>query len=87
MKNIKFLFVFSMLALLLFACEKDYEPLNDFSDVEWYTSAFRNEKQVAIDKYMSFSDLSYNALEHTWSFSAESGCKFLTGNITRNNFV
>lgn len=85
MKNIKFLFVFSMLALLLFACEKDYEPLNDFSDVEWYTSAFRNEKQVAIDKYMSFSDLSYNALEHTWSFSAESGCKFLTGNIKHSD--
>ncbi|GAF02769.1 carbohydrate binding domain-containing protein [Saccharicrinis fermentans] len=84
MKNIKLLFVFSILAMM-FACEADYEPLNEYSDVDWYTSSFSEETMVGLEKYLSFSDLSHNATSHSWSFSSESGCKFLTGRITRTD--
>ncbi|BAX78482.1 hypothetical protein [Labilibaculum antarcticum] len=84
MKNIKFLFLFSVLAML-FACEADYEPLNDYSDVDWYTSSFSQAKTVAVGKYLSFSDLSQNAVDHSWSFSDTSGCNFLTGRIVRQD--
>ncbi|MGQ1910317.1 hypothetical protein ACT3CE_11055 [Marinifilum sp. RC60d5] len=84
MKNIKYLFVFSLLALF-FACDDDYEALNDLADVDWYTSGFRTAKQLNIEDYMSFSDLSQGAVEHSWSFADTSGCKFLTGIITRQD--
>ncbi|WP_143470422.1 hypothetical protein [Labilibaculum filiforme] len=84
MKNIKILFLFSALAML-FACEADYEPLNDYSDVDWYTSTFGDAKLVGVDNYLSFSDLSQNYIDHSWSFADTSGCKFLKGVIVRQD--
>ncbi|WP_282039577.1 hypothetical protein [Saccharicrinis aurantiacus] len=84
MKHIKILFTL-FLMVTLFACENEYEPLNEYSDVDWYTSGFQNDKVVGLNKYMSFSDLSHNAMSHSWSFSDTSGCKFLKGNITRQD--
>ncbi|WP_282035854.1 hypothetical protein [Saccharicrinis aurantiacus] len=81
MKNIKILFIFTILSSLM-ACEPEYEALNDYSAVDWYTTAFGNEAKVSIGKYMSYSDLSHQALSHSWSFSDTSGCKFLKGSIT-----
>ncbi len=70
---------------MVFACEADYEPLNEYSDVDWYTSTFGEASLVGVEDYLSFSDLSHNATSHVWSFSEESGCKFLTGGITRQD--
>lgn len=84
MKNIKYLFVFSILALF-FACDDDYEALNEYADVDWYTSGFNLMKQLNIEDYMSFSDLSQGAVEHSWTFSDTSGCKFLKGMIVRQD--
>ncbi|WP_068473038.1 hypothetical protein [Saccharicrinis aurantiacus] len=86
MKNIKLLFIFTILSAFM-ACEPEYEPLNDYSAIDWFTTAFGNEAKVSIDKYMSYSDLSQNELSHTWSFSDTSGCVFLKGPISAQDKI
>jgi hypothetical protein len=67
------------------ACQDDeYDIPNDLSAVGWYTSNFRNtEFQVGIDNYISFSDLSQNALSHSWTIG--DGSYFLEGPISRTD--
>lgn len=81
MKNIKLLFIFTILSALM-ACEHEYEPLNNYSAIDWYTTAFGKEAKVALGSYMSYSDLSQQPISHSWSFSDTSGCMFLKGSIT-----
>ncbi|MEH0152645.1 hypothetical protein V6R21_00790 [Limibacter armeniacum] len=85
MKN-KYILLALLFALFLTACEEELEEPNQFSDVGWYTSMLQynlDTMRVAVDKYISFSDLSQGTLEHSWTIP-ESG-KFLSGTITRHD--
>lgn len=69
------------------ACQDDeYELPNDMSGVGWYTSNFRNEEfLIGINDFISFSDVSQNALTHTWTIPE--GAYFLEGPIARTDSV
>ncbi|MFY0607708.1 MAG: hypothetical protein JXR10_13405 [Cyclobacteriaceae bacterium] len=91
MKNLKHIALVSMLVLAITACEEDYIAPNSFTDVGYYTSLFRTdtttggENNVAVNKYLSFSDLSVNALEHYWIIDENSF--FVKGPLTRLDSV
>ncbi|WP_068471743.1 carbohydrate binding domain-containing protein [Saccharicrinis aurantiacus] len=75
-----------MLIVFAFGCEKEYEPLMKYSDVQWMSSRFRSENNaLGLNNYESFSDLSQGALTHQWSISDTSGIKWLNGNIIRED--
>ncbi|RED96017.1 hypothetical protein [Marinoscillum furvescens] len=77
-----------LLAVVFMACEEDYVAPTDFSDVGWYTTEFRKDSALwsaGINGYVSFSDLSVNALEHAWIIPG--GAFFLEGTITRKDTV
>ena len=64
----------------------DYDAPNSFSDVSWYTSAFRSATLgVSVNDFASFSDLSQGELSHSWTI--EEGSFFLEGPITRSDSV
>lgn len=88
MKN-KLIYTAFMLAFItaFTACSNDdYDEPNSFSDVSWYTSAFRDLIQgVNINDFASFSDLSQGAVSHKWTI--EEGSYFLDGPINRNDTV
>ncbi|MDE5417534.1 hypothetical protein L3049_05885 [Labilibaculum sp. DW002] len=89
MKNINLIFGLFML-LLVVGCDDEYEPLNDYSDVNWYTDmSHARPNSIGLDKYMSFADLSQNALTHEWQLDPNFDDKFLTGRIIRqdSNYV
>ncbi|WP_282122136.1 hypothetical protein [Algibacter mikhailovii] len=69
------------------ACSRtEYEAPNSFADVNWYTTAFRQEVQgVGINDYASFSDLSQGAISHTWTIEESSA--FLKGPIKNQDSV
>lgn len=79
-KNILLLAV-AFLALFTACQDDEYDIPNDLSAVGWYTSNFRSaEFQVGINDYVSFSDLSQNALSHIWTIPE--GAYFLEGPIS-----
>ncbi|MBI9057100.1 MAG: hypothetical protein JEZ01_04965 [Labilibaculum sp.] len=87
MKNINLIFGLFML-LLVVGCDDEYEPLNEYSDVQWYTDLSHGRSNaVGLDKYLSFSDLSQNALSHEWQLEKNSGAMYLTGNINYKDSV
>ncbi|MDO7135826.1 hypothetical protein [Algibacter lectus] len=64
----------------------DYDAPNSFSDVSWYTSAFRSATMgVSVNDFASFADLSQGELSHSWTI--EEGSFFLEGPITRTDSV
>lgn len=81
MKKIKFILGI-LLTVLVMACEKEYEPLNNLSDVKWLTGMTGKSNNLALNKYMTFADLSQGLVSHQWSVSDTSGILFLNGNIT-----
>jgi len=92
MKTFRYITIVLLATVVLFSCEEEefIEP-TVFSDVGFYTSLFRTditdggEYNVAINRYLSFSDLSVNALEHSWSIS--DGSYFVKGPLTRNDSI
>ncbi|GHB63728.1 hypothetical protein [Persicitalea jodogahamensis] len=83
LRKIKIAALFLCLALLA-GCSRDYVEPNEFSDVSWYTSNFRESTfRVGIDDFMSFSDLSHNPLSHKWEIAE--GNLFLKGPMTRSD--
>lgn len=85
MKN-KILIVAILVSGLFIACQEDFVAPTSFSDAGWYTSEFRDDQsnyQVGINKYISFSDLSQNAVSHKWMIPE--GSYFLEGPITRKD--
>jgi len=79
MKNLKYLLLFSLVAVFI-ACEKDYEPLSEFSDAKWFVDKqlSKNRYRVLnIGDFMTFCDLSKGYNTRSWSFPDSSGCKFL----------
>jgi len=85
MHKIIFVIFTSLLMALMMSCEEEeYVEPNDFSDVAFYTSQFRNEEFViGVNDYISFADLSHNAIDHSWSIS--SGNYFLEGPISNSD--
>ena len=77
-----------MLAFLV-SCEKDeYDtPYGDFSSFTWYTTnGFENTDYViALDDFIAFSDVSQNAISHTWSIPA--GTSLLNSEFTENDSI
>lgn len=51
---------------LAVSCEKGLETQPEFSDVSWYFSN-PSDLHVGVNDYLSFMDLSRNAVSHTWS--------------------
>lgn len=77
-----------LLAVVFMACEEDYIAPTDFSDVGWYTTEFRKDSaqwSAGVNSYVSFSDLSVNAIDHTWIIPE--GAFFLKGTITRKDTI
>ncbi|TXE10135.1 hypothetical protein FUA26_11725 [Seonamhaeicola algicola] len=87
--NIKYnlIMVIAILAVIFTACNKDdeYDQPNSFSDVGWYIayeqSPWPDTLLTNKDDYLTFSDLSQNAISHKWEI--ESGNFFLEGPIQR----
>ncbi|WPR71084.1 hypothetical protein SLW70_14240 [Flavobacterium sp. NG2] len=79
MKN-KLIIIGLVLSGIFFGCQTEYEAPNSLSDVGFYNSAGTIKTlNVALNKYMSFTDLSQGAIEHSWQI--EKGVNFLQGPI------
>jgi hypothetical protein len=86
----KKIILISILMLAFFvSCEKDeYKtPYGDFSSFKWFTTnGFQNTDYViALDDYISFSDVSQNAVSHSWSIPA--GTSLLNSEFTENDSI
>lgn len=90
MKN-NILSVCLILAIIFVGCQNDdeYVQPNSFSDVGWYigypTSPWPDPLLVNIDDYLTFSDLSQNALSHEWRIP--DGSYFLRESLTLNDTI
>ncbi|WP_298488103.1 hypothetical protein [uncultured Maribacter sp.] len=68
--------------------EEDYEaPYNDYSSFSWYSSNEFDEadKVLNINDYISYVDLSRNAVSHKWTIPASA--KFLNKEFTPNDSI
>ncbi|RKR12137.1 hypothetical protein CLV91_2260 [Maribacter vaceletii] len=68
--------------------EEDYEaPYGDFSSFSWYSSNEfdESEKVLNINDYISYVDLSRNAVSHKWTIPASA--KFLNKEFTPNDSI
>lgn len=75
-----------VLTAVFIGCEDDYEAPNSFSDVGWYTSLLRDtEFNLNVNNFISFSDLSQGAIEHTWTIT--DGSFFLEGPIAKSDSI
>ncbi|WP_297086568.1 hypothetical protein [uncultured Draconibacterium sp.] len=86
--KIKNILLLAVAFLVVFtACQDDeYEMPNDMAGIGWYTSAFRNEQiMIGINDFVSFSDVSQNAVSHTWTIPE--GSFLLEGPISRTDSV
>lgn len=90
----KILIVSILLLTLGFAvgCEDDYvAPYGDYSSFSWYTAEGiaknfnTTEKNINIDNYIGFYDVSQNAVSHKWTIP--SSCKFLNKEFTEADSV
>ncbi|WP_139955867.1 hypothetical protein [Flavicella sediminum] len=79
----KIILMFITLSVLLNSCvTNEYETPDSISDIGFYTSEGNaNELNIGLLKYMTFTDLSQGALQHSWSI--EKGDAFLKGPISR----
>ncbi|SFF67961.1 hypothetical protein SAMN04488033_10440 [Salegentibacter agarivorans] len=86
-KYMKYILLLVSLPVLVLSCEpEEYDIPNEFSDAMVYTSQFRNEEfKIGINDFITFSDLSQNAIEHTWTI--EEGSFFLDGDISRQDTI
>lgn len=72
--------------MLFIACDDEYEPPFELSDVGFYTSkGTLGDLQLNLDDYMSFSDLSQGAVSHSWTI--ENSDVFLEGPIDRTDTI
>ncbi len=87
MKNIYVILI--LLSALFISCDKDdYEaPYGDYSSFIWLTTnGFEGTDYVsALNDYIGFSDVSKNAIEHTWKIP--SGTKMLSNDFTENDSI
>ncbi|UMB61716.1 hypothetical protein MHL31_05795 [Lutibacter sp. A80] len=91
----KKILIISLLFLTLgftIGCEDDYEaPFGDYSSFSWYTgdgvaaNFDLTEKQINIDNYIAFYDVSQNAISHKWTIPAS--CNFLNKEITDKDSI
>ncbi|MEM6841318.1 MAG: hypothetical protein AAF632_03770 [Bacteroidota bacterium] len=86
MKNSIILLVL-VTTVLFSACQEEYIEPNEFSDVGWYTSQFRETElfKIGVNDYISFANLSQNEVEHFWAIDRSSF--FLEGPIGRTDSV
>lgn len=76
----------ALFTVLFIACDDEYEPPFELSDVGFYTSkGTLGELQLNLDDYMSFSDLSQGAVSHSWTI--EKSDVFLDGPIDRTDTI
>ncbi|PKA99692.1 hypothetical protein B0O79_3411 [Flavobacteriaceae bacterium MAR_2009_75] len=74
----------ALFSVLFMACDDEYEPPFELSDVGFYTSkGTLDELKLNLDDYMSFSDLSQGAVSHSWTIEATDA--YLEGPIDRND--
>jgi len=79
------------IAMLTFlaSCEKDeyVTPYGSFSSFQWFTSTDDQDADyaIALDNYIAFSDVSQNALSHTWSIPE--GTSLLNSEFTENDSI
>ncbi len=89
--KINLLMVITILAVAFTACNNDdeYEKPNTFSDVGWYVgypvSPLPDTLLANKDNYITFSDLSQNALSHEWKVG--SGNFYLSHPIQREDSI
>lgn len=69
------------------SCVRDLEVSEpQYSDIGWVTSKFRSQEfTVGVHDFLTFNDVSVNAVEHTWTISE--GSAFLKGPIERNDTI
>ncbi|PWJ55003.1 hypothetical protein CLV98_11522 [Dyadobacter jejuensis] len=75
-----------VLLACLGACSSRYVEPEPFSAVAWFTSNLRNQTfRVGLNTQSTFSDLSQNALTHTWKIS--DGNYFLKGKVSKSDTI
>ena len=77
-----------MLTFLVGCNDNEYEtPFGDFSSFKWYTSTDSQDANYAIDieDFIAFSDVSQNALSHSWSIPT--GTSLLNSKFTENDSI
>ncbi|AWG22233.1 hypothetical protein FFWV33_12255 [Flavobacterium faecale] len=85
MKN-KLLIIGLVLSGIFVGCQTEYEAPNSLSDIGFYNSAGTVKTlNVALNKYMSFTDLSQGAIDHKWTI--EQGVNFLQGPIKTKDTI
>lgn len=87
MKNKLIILMFLSVSVLIGCQDDEYEPPTDLTDVGFYLSTGQaSELNVGLQNFISFSDLSYGTVEHTWSLES-TGLTFLKGPIKRQDSI
>ncbi|MCW2121030.1 hypothetical protein [Flavobacterium sp. 7A] len=82
----KLLIIGIVLSGIFFGCQTEYEAPNSLSDIGFYNSSGTIAPlNVALNKYMSFTDLSQGAIDHKWTI--EQGVNFLQGPIKTKDSI
>lgn len=78
MKSLIKITLFFFALVMTIGCEKDYVAKSDLVDVSWYTSIVPGTDYVlAVDKHVSFMDISQGAISHKWELVEGAGTYFL----------
>ncbi|WP_158293175.1 carbohydrate binding domain-containing protein [Tamlana fucoidanivorans] len=87
MKNKLILLMFLVVGALIGCQDDDYEPPTDLTDVGFYLSTGQaKELNIALNNFISFSDLSYGTTSHEWQLKS-TGLTFLKGPIKRQDSI
>ncbi|WP_298536351.1 hypothetical protein [uncultured Algibacter sp.] len=87
MKNKLIYMMFLAVSVLIGCQDDDYEPPTDLTDIGFYLSTGQSrDLNVALQNYISFSDLSFGTVEHTWTLES-TGLSFLKGPISRHDSI
>ncbi|MEM6829383.1 MAG: hypothetical protein AAF551_02630 [Bacteroidota bacterium] len=89
MKTIKFLTIVCFFGLI-WSCEENEPEISEFSNVAYFTSQLQTAKEdwaINVADFITFSDLSRNAISHEWVIPGEGAAYFLEGPLTKNDTI
>ncbi|MEM9338362.1 MAG: hypothetical protein AAGA66_06500 [Bacteroidota bacterium] len=75
---------------LIWSCEENEPEISEFSNVAYFTSQLQTAKEdwaINVADFITFSDLSRNAISHEWVIPGEGAAYFLEGPLTKNDTI